>query len=242
MTNDRNKRLWVLFALFLSALAVLKIINDRIGREIAVMTEGPRQNSSIAIAPAGPSIADQNPSLRYPRAGEKITRRDKLSPGRDYIESVFYLNKEEIARQKIVNGKTVESSGEIPRGRVDFVDDSKNTYGAEHYARGKKEGSSQTYFADGRMNAEAYYRQGKLLWKKEYYNDGAIRIELNYEDARENADEKETGIGKVYYRDGTLKYEWNLTNSERIGFRKSYNQDGALRAAFYFDEHGQPVE
>ena len=81
-----------------------------------------------------------------------------------------------------------------------------------------------------------------MLWKREYYNDGGIRLEVNYEDAREQTDNKERGAGRVYYRDGTIKYEWNLTNSEKIGFKKSYNQDGELRAAFYFDEHGQPVE
>ena len=234
-----NKRLWIIAVLCFGALAAIKAINDRIGREVSVITKTPRHGSAAHITPAAPPAAGQE-SRRKP--GEKIVRKDKLSPGRDYIESIFYLNGEEIARQKIVNEKVVESTGEVPRGRVDFVDESKNTYGVEHYTWGKKEGSSQTYFASGQMNAEAYYRQGKLLWKKEYYNDGAIRLEINYEDAREDPGEKETGIGKVYYRDGALKYEWNLTNSEKIGFKKSYNQDGALRAAFYFDEYGQPVE
>ena len=135
----------------------------------------------------------------------------------------------------------VESSGEIP-GRVDFLDESKKTYGIEYYLQGKKSGPSRTYFADGRLNVEAYYQWGKLLWKREYYNDGGIRLEVNYEDAREQTDNKERGAGRVYYRDGTIKYEWNLTNSEKIGFKKSYSQDGELRAAFYFDEYGQPVE
>ena len=147
-----------------------------------------------------------------------------------------------IDRLKNVNDKVVESSGEITEGRVDFFDESKKTYGIEYYVEGKKSGPSRTYFADGRSNIEAYYQWGKLLWKREYYNDGGIRLEVNYEDAREQTGNKERGVGRVYYRDGTIKYEWNLTNSEKIGFKKSYNQDGALRAAFYFDEYGQPVE
>ena len=237
-----NKRLWIILVLCFGALAVIQAINDRIGREISVITEPPRHGSPAGITPAVPSATGQESSARRRKPGEKIVRKDRLSPGRDYIESIFYLNEEETARQKIVNDKVVESSGEITEGRVDFFDESKKTYGIEYYVEGKKSGPSRTYFADGRSNIEAYYQWEKLLWKREYYNDGGIRLEVNYEDAREQTDNKERGVGRVYYRDGTIKYEWNLTNSEKIGFKKSYNQDGALRAAFYFDEYGQPVE
>ena len=267
-----NKRLWIIVALCFGTLAAIKAINDRIAREIHVITETPRHGSAAGIAPAAPPVVEQESSVRRRKPGEKIVRKDRLSPGRDYQESVFYLNDipvgsssprpkvpslqgtsgrgggafgrrpEEVARQRIVNEKVVESSGAIPEGRVDFFDESKKTYGIEYYLDGKKNGPSLTYFPDGRSNIEAYYQWGKLLWKREYYNDGGIRMEVNYEDAREQSDKKETGLGKVYYRDGTLKYEWNLSNSEKIGFKKSYNQDGELRAAFYFDEYGQPVK
>ena len=237
-----NKRLWIIVVLCFGALVAIKAINDRIGREISVITETPRHGSPAGITPAAPPAVGQESSARRRKPGEKIVRKDRLSPGRDYIESIFYLNEEETARQKNVNDKVVESSGEIPEGRVDFLDEFKKTYGIEYYVEGKKSGLSLTYFPDGRLNVEAYYQRGKLLRKKEYYNDGGIRLEVNYEDAREQTDNKERGVGRVYYRDGTIKYEWNLTNSKKIGFKKSYNQDGALRAAFYFDEYGQPVE
>lgn len=244
-----NKHLWIIAVLCFGALVAIKTINDRIGREVSVIAETPRHVSPVSVELAEPPTVKQEPSVRRRKPGEKITRKDRLSPGRDYQESVFYLNEtpvgslgEEVARQKIINEEVVESSGEIPEGRVDFLDESKKTYGTEYYLQGKKSGPSLTYFADGQSNIEAYYQWGKLLWKREYYNDGNIRLEVNYEDAREQSDKKERGVGRVYYRDGTIKYEWNLTNSEKIGFKKSYNQDGALRAAFYFDEHGQPVE
>lgn len=237
-----NKRLWIIVVLCFGALVAIKASNDRIGREVSVITETPRHGSPAGIAPDAPSAVGQESSVRRRKPGEKIVRKDSLSPGRDYQESAFYLNDMEVARQKIINEEVVESSGEIPEGRVDFLDESKKTYGIEYYVEGKKSGPSRTYFADGQSNIEAYYQWGKLLWKREYYNDGNIRLEVNYEDAREQSDKKETGVGRVYYKDGTIKYEWNLTNSEKVGFKKSYNQDGALRAAFYFDEHGQPVE
>lgn len=242
MTNHSNKRLWIFIALCLSVLIVIKISNDRIARDIRAITETPRQVPSADIAPSASSAAQQGSSPRRRKPGETTVRKDRLSPGRDYQESVFYLQGIEVARQRIVNERIIESSGEIPDGRVDFVNESKETYGTEYYLQGKKSGPSRTYFADGRSNIEAYYQWGKLLWKREYYNGGGIRLEVNYEDAREQTDNKERGAGRVYYRDGTIKYEWNLTNSEKIGFKKSYNQDGALRAAFYFDEYGQPVE
>lgn len=244
-----NKRWWIIVALCFGALAAIKTINDRIGREVSAITETPRHGSPAGIAPAAPPAVGQESSVRRRKPGGKITRKDRLSPGRDYLESIFYLNDlpvgspwEEVARQKIINEEVVESSGEMPEGRVDFLDESKKTYGTEYYMGGQKSGPSRTYFADGRSNIEAYYQWGKLLWKREYYNDGGIRLEVNYEDAREQSDEKERGAGRVYYKDGTVKYEWNLTNSEKVGFKKSYNPDGALRAAFYFDEYGQPLK
>jgi|SRR3989338_328734 len=237
-----NKRLWIIVVLCFGALVAIKTINDRIAREMRVIAETPRQAPATRIAPEASSAAKQGSSPRRRKPGETIVRRDRLSPGRDYQESVFYLSGMEVARQRIVNEKIIKSSGEIPEGRSDFVNESQKTYGTEYYLQGKKSGPSLTYFSDGRLNIEAYYQWGKLLRKKEYYNDGGIRLEVNYADAREQTDNKETGVGKVYYRNGTLKYEWNLTNSEKIGFKKSYNQNGELRAAFYFDEYGQPVE
>lgn len=238
-----HKRLWTIIVLcFAASLAAIKTINDRIGREVYAITKPPQPAPSARIVPEDTSATKQESSPRRRKPGEKIMRKDRLSPGRDYLEGTFYINDMEVARQRIVNEKVVETSGEIPEGKVDFVNESQKTYGTDYYLQGKKSGPSLTYFPDGRSNIEAYYQWGKLLWKREYYNDGGIRLEVNYEDAREQSGEKERGAGRVYYRDGTIKYEWNLTNSEKVGFKKSYSQDGELRAASYFDEHGQPVE
>ena len=133
-----NKRLWIIVVLCFGALVAIKAINDRIGREVSVITETPRHGSATSITPAAPGAIGQKSSVRRRKPGEKIVRKDRLSPGRDYIESIFYLNEEEIARQKIVNDKVAESSDEITEGRVDFFDESKKTYGIEYYVEGKK--------------------------------------------------------------------------------------------------------
>lgn len=242
MTGYKNRRLWVLMAFCFSGITAIMMMNHRIQRGIQTMTETSRHAPSIGIPSPVVSAGlerQQGQSLRHRRRGQKVVRNDRPSPGRDYVESVFYLDGREIGRQKIADDKVVESSGEIPQGRVDFVDESKGIRGVDYYAGGRKDGPSKTYFGNGRLNAEAYYRRGELLRKTEHYNDGGIRLEVNYEDARKGVGDKETGAGKVYYRDGTLKYEWHLTNSEKVGFKKSYTQDGDLRAAFYFDENGQ---
>ena len=67
-------------------------------------------------------------------------------------------------------------------------------------------------------------------------------FEVDYRDARlDMKDEKENGIGRLYYPDGVLKYEWYFTNSGKA-YRKSYNPDGTLRVEFYYDRFGKLIE
>ena len=82
------------------------------------------------------------------------------------------------------------------------------------------------------------YRYGTLQKNKDYYTNGTLRLEVDYTNARNLVDEKEVGIGKLYFQDGTLKYEWDITANNKIGFKKSYNRNGKLRAETYFDSQG----
>lgn len=241
--------------LFVFCVLALIVMTQWIQRRIEGVMAGGAHVSSVAPLKNTPPPT----TVRYRKRGQIISRKDRLSLNRDHVESIFYLQEKEIARQKIADGETIESFGEIPDGKIHFVNESKETHGTEYYSGGRKDGPSQTYFADGKLSEEAYYRGGHLLWKKEYYSDGGLRLELDYQDARRpDRDEceasptggceasptggKEVGTGKVYFRDGTLKYEWHLTNSDKTGYKKSYSQDGQLRAALYFDEQGQLVE
>ena len=228
--------------LFVFCVLALIVMTQWIQRRIEGVT-GRVASVGVHVSSVAPLENTPPPTaIRYRKRGQIISRKDRLSLNRDHVESIFYLQEKEIAWQKIADGETIESSGEIPNGKIHFVNESKETHGTEYYSGGRRDGPSQTYFADGKLNEEAYYRGGRLLWKKEYYSDGGLRLELDYQDARHYKDEKEMGTGKVYFRDGTLKYEWHLTNSDKTGYKKSYDQDGQLRAALYFDEQGQPVE
>lgn len=183
---------------------------------------------------------DRAPKKKY--AGE-IVRKNRVVSGMDFEESVFYAGNEEIARQKIIHGKVVETSGKIPDGKVHFIDEYRNTHGEEFYSRGRKQGPALTYYQDGKLKAESQYLLGELTYHKEFYNDGAVRMEENYEDALLFPDEptRETGIGKVYFPDGKVKYEWSFAKSNPTNFKKSYNRNGELTLELYFDRDGYPI-
>jgi antitoxin component YwqK of YwqJK toxin-antitoxin module len=170
---------------------------------------------------------------------KEVTEKIIVSRGEDFIERIFYVGGEEIGRMKEAHNKILDVKGKIPEGKVKFVDEYKKTYGEEYYRYGKRHGSVVTYYQDTKeVKSKEYYQLGVPISAKEYYADGKIRFEVDYTDARDMGDNKEVGVGKLYYQNGFLKYEWNLTTREKEGFRKSYNQDGTLRAAFYYDEKG----
>ena len=175
------------------------------------------------------------------RTGEVI-RKTRFSPDRKYKINVFYQGGGEIARYKTSRGKVYDQSGEIPDGKVKFMNKFDKTYGVEYYRNGKRHGPAKLYYSNGQLRKEYDYYYEKLMTCTEYFHDGTVRMEEDYTNARDSRSEKEVGIGKVYSQDGTLKYEWFMTVTEPIGYKKSYNSRGDLVAEFYFDEFGQPIE
>lgn len=172
---------------------------------------------------------------------DMVVRRTHVVRGDDFVESFFYLNDKEIARVKEVHGEIVEQTGEIPDGKVKFFDSYKRTYGEEYYEKEKREGRMRTYFETGELLSEANYDSGKLISKREYYADGTLRFEVDHTNVPLYLKGKEVGVGKLYYQNGNMKYEWRMTNNDREGFKKSYNQDGSLRYAAYFDQTGHLI-
>ena len=171
----------------------------------------------------------------------EVIRKSFVTRGAGYTEHVFYRNGQEIARQSVSSDGKIEQTGEIPDGKVKFYDEYNNTQGEESYINGKRYGEAKAYYSDGRIKSEAKYINGRLVSNKEYYTSGVLRFMVNYDDAREYPGDSEVGVGKLYYPDGTLKYEWNITNSNTTGYKKSYNRDGQLRAEIYYDEKGNVI-
>src|SRR3989338_1609331 len=186
-------------------------------------------------------VGDSKPKKKL--LAEEVVRKNRLVPGMDFEESTFYVGTQEIARQKIVGGKIMETTGDIPDGKVKFIDEYLHTYGEEFYLKGKKHGLVETYYEGGKPKSSSNYLFGKLMAKKEFYGDGALRMEEDFEDAIFFAGEpdRETGVGKVYFRDGTLKYEWSFTNTSPSNYKKSYDQTGALTLELFYDKDGNLI-
>ena len=207
-----------------------------------------RQASEIASSPV--SLPAQVPAVKpspekkapKPRTGEVI-RKTRFSPDRKYENNVFYQGGVEIARNKTSNGNVYDQTGEIPDGKVKFINESNETYGVEYYRDQKRHGPAVIYYSDGAVKQEIHYQFGKPVTSTEYYHDGTAKMKVDYTNARDSLDgNKEVGIGKIYHRDGILKYEWHLTVTEPVGFKKTYNTRGELVTASYYDEYGQPIE
>ena len=196
-----------------------------------------------------PSANDQVAPVVFHRAPQKknltgeVVRKNFLVPGMSFEESTFYVGDQEIAKQKIVNARIVESSGEIPDGKVKFIDNYRKTSGEEYYLKGKKHGPQDTY-QDKKLTSSSEYLFGKLVTYKEFYTDGTLRMEENYSDAIDfpNEPNRETGEGKLYFPDGSLKYEWSFTKGNQVNYKKSYNRAGELVLELYYNRDGDLIK
>jgi antitoxin component YwqK of YwqJK toxin-antitoxin module len=196
----------------------------------------PIQETEVQSQSTNPEVL---PGLTVP-AG--IVRRNRVIPGDEYEESTFYRDGQVIARQRIVAGEVVDQQGVIPDGKVYVMDDYQNTRGEEFYEGGKKSGRTKLYYDNGVLKKETVYVAGEVVETKEYFNTGAIHITQDRRDARQIPGEAEIGVGKVYFPDGKVRYEWNQTRGKPQGFKKSYNGDGELVQEITLDQRGQIIE
>ena len=173
-------------------------------------------------------------------AAEEIVRVTRVIPGNDMIESVYMKGKDVVGKEVTDHGNT-SYEGKKLQGTVTFRDEYRGTHGEEHFKDGLRHGVMVEYFPDGKVRSESFFSMGELRFKKEYDVRGKIRYEVNYEDALSTFDPHETGIGKVYYPNGRVKFEWSHTRSSAVGFKKSYNRDGVLTYAAYYDQDGRMI-
>ena len=169
----------------------------------------------------------------------EIVRKMRLDPSRKFTESVFFLDDRQIAGYKSMREEIFDIMGEIPDGKVSFINETRRTYGEEYYRNGQRHGMYREFFSDGNIKKEVEYSYGKVKNVKEYYIDGQVRMEVDLYDALIfRGKDEEAGAGKLYFRDGTLKYEWSLTNMNEHRYRKAYNIKGELIQLDYFDHNG----
>ena len=225
-----------LFLIFLIIVLVASIIwvNQWINNEFRNDTSQNKAAQNAAAVQPAPSPKDLS--------GAEVIRKSKLDPSREFSESVFFAGETEIARFKNKGEDVYDYTGKIPDGKVKFEDDTQKTSGEEYYQDGKRHGPYKEYYPTGEIWREAYYYNGKLMRNKEYFIDGKLRMEADYEDVLVSTESKNIGKGKTYYRSGVLMYEWNLTNTDPNHMTKSYNIKGELVETKYFDAVGKLVK
>jgi len=240
MNKKGNIGLIVLIFLVL-VVVFISIISNKLHDEVTQLNESKKTPPEAAPETVTPPAAAA-PSSASKSTSTKLLRKTIVVRGNDFLEHWFYRGEEVVAKQQVNNDGVLNTEGIIPEGRIDFVDTYKNTTGEEHYRKGVRDGNSTTYYTDGKLKETAKYDSGKLIAKTEYYTDGRKRFEVDYTDSRNLGGDVETGIGKLYYPNEKLKFEWHLTRRDPVGFKKSYNQDGTLRHAAYFDEDNNLIE
>ncbi len=211
-----KKTIIVFVILFMLFFAVNFFINTQITKVISPHTE-----ESEIILPKEKLSLDK-------KKFKEVIRTVRWEPNRKFEENIFWADGKEIARFKNIDEKIFDQEGNIPNGEVKFIRESKGTKGTETYSNGRRHGPYFEYYDNGQLARQADYYQGKRLTVRDYYYDGTLRMEENVFDVLLLCDDSEVGQGRTYYRDGTLMYEWALTNELNGGYKRSYNNKGEL--------------
>jgi antitoxin component YwqK of YwqJK toxin-antitoxin module len=203
-----------------------------------IAQKSPQSLSSPQIFPAASPVV--KPKAKK-KSAIKITEKLTLDPNRAFYLARFFAEGKEILECNVTDQKVYDCTAEIPDGKVEFVNETDNTYGEEYYRNGVRDGDRREYYGNEQLKKESSYLLGTLRTHKEYFMDGTLRMEQDFRDSLWLENNTETGIGKVYYRSGTLMYEWHLTNKGQGGYTKSYNQSGQVVTVKYFDAKGNLV-
>ncbi len=242
--NHGNVLLRLIVLLLIFFVLVIFIVNHLINQKTKELTVQKKQNIAVQAsswARTRSNFAADHALMEEQAEPSDVVRKSRVERGMDMVENIFYRGPNEIARESISGGKT-QLVGTIPDGLVKFEDSYSKTHGEEHYLGGKKHGESKEYNPNGGLKSKKYYLLGVLQTTKDYYADGTLLFEGDYRNTVYAPGEAELGIGKLYYLNGVLKYEWQFTNDIPVRFRKSYNVDGTLRAATYYDETNKIIK
>ena len=220
-----HARLFIILMILLGGIAISNILLER----------------SINSSDQSQAVVPQKVTTVAPPSNDHIvTKYVNVIPGAEYFEAIFYMGNQEIARLKENKNGVYDQQGAIPNGAVKVFYNQSGTSGKENYEGGHREGWARVYFQGGqRVKSEIYYKEDKVLRQKEYNSNGTLNFEVDNEDALNLPDQREVGDGKLYYPDGTLRYEWNFTNHVPAPYRKAYNPDGTLRYVAYYNKQGE---
>ncbi len=227
-----KKKTWILIGVALVTGCVINIV---------VM----RRLEGVSVKPVvqEEAVDDETVSGRLIVAPSvEMTMMVVMDPSRTYNLHFVSLNGEQIGRFKSQGERIFDMSGDVPDGKVAFENTTTKTYGNAEWRDGAWDGEYREYFKTGQLRFIKEYDRGKIVWMKEYFTSGDLRMEIDYRDALNVPDEVETGHGIVYFNDGRVMYEWNLTNRDPNRYKKAYNRHGQLVEILRFDPSGQLIK
>ncbi len=226
----------IIFILIAGFVILMIALNVFIMSQMKEKKEPPRP---VSVEPT-PQIQ----SAAKPKATGALSQKEWLDINREYRECTIFSGDTEIARFKVNvhDQKLFDLIGSLPDATIPFEDTITRTKGTISYRNQKRHGPYIEYYENGKVAKEINYYNDQARSLKEYFYDGSLRMEIDYTDAIFAVNDPEVGIGKVYSRDGVLKYEWNLTNAGPDRYKKSYNVDGSLTQIETFDSNGNLVE
>jgi len=152
-----------------------------------------------------------------------------------------------VARYKREDGKIFDMQGQIPDGEITFTNKWESTYGVEHFVNGKRDGLSTAYYKNGQIQSKANYKNGRLLKRKSYYYGEILRMEEDYTNANFVAsflkDKFErVGTEKMYRLNGSLKFEWSITDNAKQFYTKRYNARGKVVKENFYNTDGEIIK
>jgi len=238
----RSNTRWFILGAVSVCLGFL-LLNSQINSQIDRITEIPSSSTK--------SIQTTNifkeKVLQKEITQKGVLRVERKNPKNSYAESIITVDGKEVARFKRENGKIFDVQGQIPDGTIKFTNKWESTYGVENFRNGKKEGSHTVYYKNGKVHSVARYKNGRLLKRKSYFHGGILRMEEDYTNASYvskflQGTFERVGIGKIYRLNGSLKYEWYVTDDAEQYYTKRYNSRGKVVQENFYNKLGEVIK
>lgn len=90
-----------------------------------------------------------------------------------------------------------------------------------YYFEGKQQGSTKTFFENGKLETERNYKDGIGYGRHYgYWKNGHMKFDFSY------FNDKREGIQKQWYESGSNYYALNYTNDQENGMQKAWRENG----------------
>jgi TonB family protein len=185
---------------------------------------------------------------KYFNAQSAAVEKDSAS----YIRVGYPKEGKWYAREYLINGNILTSEGYYTNESLQVEDGpfrfySGKTYsGSGSYKQGKRTGSWQSMYDDGKKKDTAYYVDGIMVGAgRVWYNSGKVKT-------TSQTDEHGNGTEKGFYENGKIEHQGTYSNGKQNGKWTYYHangkpssietmREGELVTAVCFDEEGNAV-